>query len=129
MGIEVKGPIDEVTWGKFVIQGKEHSFDKEKVGAGKDIRLIGTEVTEWKERSGHILRPEMITGVFGLGIDTLILGIGFDGEVEVRKDTLEEIRDYGIREIIVEKTPEACRKYNNLFTKGIKVAMLAHGTC
>src|SRR5512136_181205 len=121
MDTEKKGPIEEATWGKYIIQGKEHSHDKEKKGAGKDIRIIGTEVTEWKERSGHMLRPEMITGVFGMGIDVLIIGTGFDGAIEVKKETVEEIHDLGIRDLVIEKTPEACKKYNELYVKGIKV--------
>jgi hypothetical protein len=124
-----KGPIEEVVRGKYIIQGKEHSQEGEKKGAGKDIRIIGTEVSEWKERTGHILRPEMITGVFGIGIEALVIGTGFDGAIEVKKETIEEIRDYGIRDIIIEKTPDACKKYNELYVKGVKVAMLAHGTC
>lgn len=124
-----KGPIEEVAWGKFIINGKEHSHEKEKKGAGKDIRIIGDEVTEWKERTGHILRPEMITGVFGFGIEALVIGIGFEGSIEVKKETVEEIHDFGIRELFIEKTPEACKKYNELYEKGVKVAMLAHGTC
>jgi len=109
MADEQKGPIREVSWGKYVIEGKEHSESGVLKGAGKDIRIIGTEVTPWKERTGHILRPEMITGVYDKGIDTLIIGTGFDGAIEVRKEVDEAIHDYGIRELIIVKTPEACK--------------------
>jgi len=53
---DLKGPIESFSWGKFVILGKEHSKSHDgKVGAGKDIRLIGQEVSKWKERQGHEL--------------------------------------------------------------------------
>ena len=39
-----------------------------KIGVGKDIRLIGSEASKWKERKGHLLTSEMITGVFGKNI-------------------------------------------------------------
>ena len=63
------GPIELFSWGRFVITGKEHSkVSGQKSGVGKDIRLIGTEVSKWKEREGHILNKSMITGVFDKGI-------------------------------------------------------------
>ena len=66
--VDPDGPIEHFSWAKFVIQGKEHS---ETAGCGKDIRLIGRIVTEWVERKGHQLDPNMITGVYGLGIEVL----------------------------------------------------------
>ena len=55
-----KGPIEHFSWGKFIIKGEEHSkTGMGKIGAGKDIRLIGLKISKWKERDGHILDKSM----------------------------------------------------------------------
>jgi len=125
-----QGPIEQVAWGLFVIVGKEHGYSGgRQMGAGTDIRVIGEEVTAWKEREGHILTMEMITGVFDKEIDVLIIGTGILGSVECPGQVEEGIRRRGIEKVVLEKTPEACRMYNELFRLGRRVALLAHGTC
>ena len=126
-----RGPIEYFSWAKFIICGQEHSevVDGEEVGVGKDIRLIGREVSEWRERKGHELKPSMITGVYGRGIEVLIIGIGVDGLIECPGKVKRAIQENGIPEVIVARTPEACRLYNELFHQGKRVALLAHGTC
>lgn len=124
------GPIQQFSWGKFVISGKEHSKSYSmKIGVGKDIRLIGTEVSKWKERKGHQLTAEMITGVLGKGIQTLIIGIGATGAVECPQSVQEYIKSNGIPKLILLKTPDACNMYNKVYRSGHQVALLAHGTC
>jgi hypothetical protein len=130
MSTTEKGPIEEVSWGKFIIRGVEHSIEGTQTkGSGKDIRIIGDRVSEWRERRGHLLQPEMITGIFGQGIDKLIIGTGHDGAIEVTEDTILYIHNNGIAEVIIEKTPIACKKYNEYYVKGHRIALLAHGTC
>ena len=125
-----KGPIQEFSWGKFIISGHEHSKSiGTKIGAGKDIRLIGTEVSKWKERKGHLLTNEMITGVIGRDIEALIIGIGATGAVECPPSVQEYIKSNGIPELILLETPEACKRYNEMYRSGQQVALLAHGTC
>jgi hypothetical protein len=125
--IDEQGPIEEFTWGRFVVFGEAHSDRGE--GVGKDIRLMDGFVTEWKERKGHTLQPEMVTEVFESGIKTLIIGIGVDSAVKVPPETKQYIHDQGISELKLLPTPEACKKYNSLVREGKKVALLAHGTC
>lgn len=130
MYYDADGPIQEYSWGKFIITGKEHSktYDT-KVGVGKDIRLIGTEVSKWAERKGHILSNDMITEVFDKKIDTLIIGLGASGALVCPASVKHYIQQRGIPELLLLNTPEACKKYNELFRSGRKVALLAHGTC
>jgi hypothetical protein len=124
-----KGPIEHFSWGRFIIGGQEHSRNGEKTGVGKDIRLIGTKVSAWKERRGHLLDADMITGVYGHGIEALVIGAGADGMLEVPKDVKREIRSNGVDKVKVRRTPKACKLYNELYRSGVKVALLAHGTC
>lgn len=124
------GPIEQFSWGKFIICRSEHSeTDDVETGAGKDIRLIGTQVTEWSERKGHLLTPAMITGIAGLGIEVLVIGIGVDGALQCPEAMRQSILDSGISEVILARTPEACAKYNALYRQNRQVAFLAHGTC
>lgn len=124
------GPIEHFSWGKFVICGVEHaSTEAGQSGVGKDIRLIGREVTEWAERKGHTLTKSMITGVYDRGIEILIIGIGVNGALECPLELKEKILSRGIKKVKLERTPQACALYNKLFHQGKKVALLAHGTC
>ncbi|MEQ8168288.1 MAG: Mth938-like domain-containing protein [Candidatus Eremiobacterota bacterium] len=126
MLIEPRGPVEHFLWGKFIICGKEHSST---VGAGKDIRLIGKKVTKWEERKGQCITASMITGVMDKNIDVLIIGIGVEGNIKFPEEVKNAIIEHGIKELIVEKTLNACKIYNKLFNEGKKVALLAHGTC
>jgi hypothetical protein len=132
MFTDPSGPIEHFAWATFVIDGQTHAWDdaqERQIGAGKDIRLIGCTVTAWEERHGHTLTPEMITGVYGQGAETLIIGIGVHGLIQVNTEVQQAIRQEGIAEIILERTPAACATYNRLYRAGRKVALLAHGTC
>lgn len=123
-------PIESCTWGTFIIDGQEHSEPGDVVhGVGKDIRLIGTLVTEWKERKGHKLKIEMISGVFDPPVDVLIIGSGHYNAIQCPDKVLRKIRSGGIGEVIVMPTPQACQEYNRRFANHEKVALLAHGTC
>lgn len=127
---DAEGPIEQFTSGTFVIRGDEHSRTaKGRVGAGKDIRLIGKKVTRWKERKGHRLKKSMITGVYDKDIDVLIIGTGVEDSVEVPDKVRGAVEKHGIPELVIEPTPQACRTYNKLYRKGIRVALLVHGTC
>jgi len=124
------GPIEHFSWARFVIRGKEHAYlESGQVGAGKDIRIVGETVSPWEERKGHKLKPDMITGVYGHGVQVLVIGNGVRSMVEVTRKTREAIAGHGIARLIVQPTPDACRTYNELYRQGAQVALLAHGTC
>ena len=124
-----KGPIDRFTWGRFVVRGKEHSEDGRVVGAGKDIRIVGDKVTAWKEREGHKLTPDMITGIYDEDVEMLVIGLGVEKALKCPKPVLKAIRKHGIKRVVLAATPKACKKYNKLVNGGKRVAFLAHGTC
>ena len=124
------GPIEHFSWATFVVRGEKHSKTSgNKIGKGKDIRLVGEKVTKWKDREGHTLSPEMVTDVYEQNIDTLIIGSGVHGCIECPDKTIRFIQERGIPNILILKTPEACKKYNELYHDGVRVALLGHGTC
>lgn len=119
-------PINHFTWGKFIVRGKTHS---KEYGKGKDIFLVGDKVKEWKERKGHDLKKKMVDLVFDYDIDVLIIGNGVNGALKVSEKTKNYIKENGVNEVIVEKTPDACKLYNKYYLEEKKVGLLAHGTC
>ncbi len=120
-----EGPIEHFSWGAFVINGQEHS---PTAGVGKDIRLIGDDVSIWSERQGHRLKTSMITGIYNHDVDVLVLGLGVHGRLKCPGTVRREIKQHGLT-LIAEPTPDACCTYNELHREGKKVALLAHGTC
>ena len=122
--------VEWVEWGTFRVLGERHGkTGSGKFGVGKDIRVVGSDVTAWKERKGHTLTAGMITGVYGRGIRTLVIGIGVHGAITCSEAVRAGIRKRGIAEVVLQLTPEACRTYSALIREGRAAALLAHGTC
>ncbi len=125
-----RGPIEGFSWAMFTIGGAAHGeTEAGRLGAGKDVRVVGTEVTRWRERKGHELTEAMITGVYGLGIETLVIGVGVYSLLQCPEPVQAAIRAAGIPRLILEPTPQACATYNALVRQGVRAALLAHGTC
>ncbi len=127
---DTRGPIQAFRWGRFVIAGQVHGWIKgRRVGVGKDIQLVGTQVSSWRERRGHRLSIAMIPADVREGIHTLVIGTGVFGLIRCPRELREALRAQGISSVIVVPTPEACRLYNDLHRAGKRVALLAHGAC
>ena len=124
---DLDGPIEAFEWGHFQINGQIHSAEGE--GAGKDIFVWSGNVCPWAARKGHRLKPHMVTDAFNKDIEILVIGSGVHGAIEVTEKTRHAIQESGIKRLIIQKTPDACKTYNRLFIEGERVAMLAHGTC
>jgi hypothetical protein len=122
-----KGPINSFKWGRFVINGTVHSADG--MGVGKDICILDGEIFPWKARKGHRLEKKMVDFLSAADIQILVIGNGVNGALKVPDKTRKAIQKMGIPELIIEKTPEACKIYNRLVSQGKQVAFLAHGTC
>ncbi len=122
-----EGPIEHFEWGRYQINGETHAMEGE--GAGKDICILNGEVSEWSARKGHSLKPHMVSCVLNAGVDILVIGAGVYGKVKVGRKTQRAIKDAGISTLLIEKTPDACARYNRLVREGKRVALLAHGTC
>ncbi len=130
-----QGPVQELTWGRFVIEGVEHAEVGEgrSKGAGKNVCVIGGEVTKWKKAADqpdrHHPTAKSFRCVEGQGLEAVVIGRGIEGAMEVPGRIVKGIRVTGIPRVIVERTAAACRIYNELARQGVRVALLAHGTC
>ncbi len=125
MFADPKGPITNFEWATFTIDGQIHSPEKE---IGKDIFLSPEGVSAWHERKGHKLKRSMVKRALALKPEVLIIGNGVEGALEIGKKARKEIEDAGVK-LVVLRTPEACRVYNQLYRLGKRVILLAHGTC
>jgi hypothetical protein len=130
MGHEQRDAVEWIEWGLFRVRGERHGkTERGRIGVGKDIRVVGVDVTEWRERKGHTLTAEMITGVYGRGLESLVIGIGVDGAIACSDAVVAAIKSHGITQVVLQRTPEACRTYSALVREGRMAALLAHGTC
>lgn len=125
------GPIEVVTWGRYLISGKMHGFDCDGniLGAGKDIILNKNEAISWNQRKGHSLTKEMLVPTLNMNLEILIIGNGFDGKLEVSDELKAEIAEERGITVCVLKTPEACGLYNKLFFEKKNVFFAGHVTC
>jgi len=127
MFTDSKGPIERFEWGFFKIAGEVHSADGR--GVGKDICIVAGKVSPWKERKGHRLTPKMVRRALQPGVAVLVIGNGVNGAIQVTDKTRQAVREAGVETLIIEKTPKACKAYNQRVRQGQAVALLAHGTC
>ena len=124
------GPIEELSWGLFRINGTLHGSSSDQTwGAGKDIRIVDGLVSPWRERRGHLLKKKMITGIDPTRVDILVIGTGIYGRIHCPKKLIRALHASGLQEIISQPTTEACLTFNQLYRAGRRVALLAHGTC
>ncbi len=127
MFTDSEGPIERFEWGIFHIGGQVHSADGR--GVGKDICIVGGRVSPWMERKGHRLTPRMVRPALDPEVKILVIGNGVNGAIKVTEKARQAVISAGVEELIVEKTPKACKTYNRLARAGEAVALLAHGTC
>jgi hypothetical protein len=99
------------------------------------IRLSGKVVKRKKKLSkkyygtSHIISREEAEFIYEKGCDTLVLGAGQEGNVELSPEAAEFFKHKGCR-VILQPTPEAIRAYNKVRSKGKdKTIGLFHVTC
>ncbi|MBU0687267.1 MAG: hypothetical protein KKB81_05390 [Candidatus Margulisbacteria bacterium] len=111
--------IDHYSFGQITIDGKAYT---------SDVIIYPDHVNpSWWRKEGHNLQIEDLTEVITAKPDTLIIGTGASGVMDVSEKVKQAIAQKGIK-LIVEKTGEACKIYNKLKSSGKVIAAL-HLTC
>lgn len=111
--------IDSYSFGKIKVDGKTYT---------SDVILYPDRVMDnWWRKNGHLLNKEDLEEVFESKPEVLIIGTGASGLMHIPDETKRFVESKGI-EVIVEKTEDACRKYNELKDSRRVVAAL-HLTC
>jgi len=111
--------IDSYAFGKIVVDGRAYT---------SDIIIFPDRVkSSWWRREGHRLHPEDIEEVVNEKPEVIIVGKGYSGLMEIRRETADHLKAKGI-ELIAENTGKATELYNKL-SKSRKVVAALHLTC
>jgi len=112
--------VDTYSFGKIVVNGKTYSAD---------LILYPDRIQEnWWRRKGHYLQKEDLYGVEKSPCDTLVIGTGAHGAMEVSREAAEWLNHC---HITWEKLPtgKACERTNRLIQEGKQVIAALHLTC
>jgi len=112
--------IDKYQFGSITIEGKKYDFDVE-VRSNK-------EVLRWQREEGHLFNLEDIERAIKEKPEIIILGTGAYGAAQVSQEAEEIIKNKGIQ-LIIEKTDQAVRLFNDLIKEKKRVIGLFHLTC
>lgn len=115
--------IQEVSWGRMVVQG---------LGPGKDFKLHpgGGRGWDWAEtgtRHYPGIQPADVEELLANGATTVVLSTGMEQRLQVDPRTLDLLAERGV-EVHVAETTEAVRVYNDLAETQL-VGGLFHSTC
>lgn len=110
--------IDEFTIGSFTIAGRKYLGD---------LKLIDGKVRYWQDRHKQILRLKDIGQLLDAQPDTILIGTGCSGLLQIPDEVLRVIRMAHIH-LIVQKTPDACKTYNKLLAEKHRVAAIFQAT-
>ena len=111
--------IDSYTFGTFVIDGKR--FDS-------NVKIIQGKAVKCRYFENHIIELNDFFDLVDQKPEYIIIGTGAYGVVRVPDEIKEYIEKAGIK-LIMEKTGDACKTYNDLIKNNKKVCALLHNTC
>jgi len=95
----------------------------------QDLKIIQGDVKDnWWRKEGHRLAAADISDILSAKPDVLVIGTGYAGNMRVPVSLRTSIESRDIK-VIVEKTSEATKTFNCLFTRGKNVAGAFHLTC
>ena len=112
--------IENYSFGQILINGKKYN---------SDLIIFKDHIYDsWWRKEGHNLCIDDIKEIINKKPDVLIIGTGSFGLMRVPKELIENIKSFGIKQVIVKKTGDACTEYNKLYQKENVVAAF-HLTC
>jgi hypothetical protein len=100
--------IEHISFGKLVAHGKVVRSDcivyKDRVNS------------RWWRKNGTYLEIDDLQDVIHERPESIIVGIGFMNLLTVSEQVIHQLKEHGI-DVIVDKTPEAVERYNELINK------------
>jgi len=112
--------IENYSFGKILINGKEYH---------SDIIIFKNYIYDnWWRKEGHNLCIDDIKEIINKKPDVLIIGTGYFGLMKVSNELIDNIKLFGIKQVIIKKTGDACSEYNKLYKKNNLIAAF-HLTC
>jgi hypothetical protein len=111
--------IESYSFGRIVIDKKLYTTD---------VIVFPDRVEDkWWRKKGHKVYLADIGEIFKENPETLVVGTGYIGRMKVLPETKKRIESAGVQ-IVIEKTREACKTYNQL-SKSKKTVAALHITC
>lgn len=111
--------IDNFKFGCFTIDGTDYQHD---------IKIIENKIKIWNYVKHHTVVPEDLSDILLTKPETIIIGTGTSGLVFVENKTKKLAEEKKIN-LLIKKTPEACKQFNSLTQQYKKVAAILHVTC
>jgi hypothetical protein len=111
--------IEHYEFGWYIIDGNRYEYDIV-------INLDG-KVGTW-EREGHIMVIDNVKKLVEQKPEVIVIGNGAEGRISVLPDVIKYIEGKGIQ-LIIKKTSDACKEFNNLEAQNKKVCAILHATC
>ncbi|MFX1465020.1 MAG: Mth938-like domain-containing protein [Promethearchaeota archaeon] len=94
----------------------------------RDVIIYPDRIDDnWWRKEGHRLHLDDLKDVLTNPPEILIIGTGANGVMKVPTDVTDRFKSYGIR-VIIEKTAQACKEFNELEKKE-NVVVALHLTC
>jgi hypothetical protein len=111
--------IEDSGFGSITIDEKRY---------GHDVWVFSDGSVEERRGGYHTFLKKEVQALLKGEVDTIVVGAGTAGCVEIESPARQLAQQRGI-EIVSDITPKAIEKYNQLVTKGRKVAAAFHVTC
>ena len=111
--------IEHYSFGSITVDGQRHA---------RDLIILPEGVSaNWWRKEGHALHPEDLGAVLDAAPETLVVGTGAHGLMQVTEETRRTLEGAGIR-LITARTAQAVETYNDL-RKKTRAAAALHLTC
>lgn len=111
--------IGRYQFGRINVDGIEYDSDI--------IVYSGRVDDKWWRKEGHRLCLDDLKGVLGEQPETLVVGTGYFGQMQIDPEVYETLKQQGIA-LIAHHTAEACTEFNRL-RETQKVIAALHLTC
>jgi hypothetical protein len=111
--------IDSYSFGRLVVNGKKYT---------SDVIIYPDRVDpSWWRKEGHRLKLSDLADVLNAKPQSLIVGTGYSGMMDVPEETKNHIKSMGI-DIFIGDTKRAVELFNTMQGKKTVIAVL-HLTC
>jgi len=112
--------IESYSFGRITVDGKTYT---------NDLIILPSGVRPgWWRKQGHNLHQDDLGVIVRTKPSILVIGTGNVGRMKVSGDVLAHLEAHGIS-AVVERTAEACQRYNELAAQDRSVAAALHLTC
>ncbi|MCS7121793.1 MAG: MTH938/NDUFAF3 family protein [Archaeoglobaceae archaeon] len=112
--------IEEYSFGTIKISGKIYKSDL----------IVGKEVINqrWWRKQGHKVQLEDIPEILNKKPEVVIFGTGANGKLVVDGKVVDELKKIGC-EVVIARSDEAVKKFNELLKAEKDVVLAIHLTC